>query len=295
MQAGQDLIAKAEEGLAGDVLILLLSQASWPERVPRERWEPVLFEQARGAAVELATILLGECPFPPLLRRRNFFDATTHELVAMRLMKRWLWQLDHGATHSLHSTFSDDLEDLYSALADQAGTFRTSGADAARFAKEATQEFEAVLWVPCHNRSLAQAAGDLGSQLRLTLEDTLDQNCRRIHDLLASRRCLLILDSPTSEMAGELIPLGRTSTLVTLDPVSVVETPQSLAYARKLIASGRYAEAYELLYHLLDDDISPADCARELSWICEHWNRVEESESLRFHHRLPPTEQLSLF
>jgi hypothetical protein len=292
---GQDLIAKAEEGLACDVLVLLLSQASWPVRQPRERWEPVLFEETRRAGVELVCVLLGECPFPPLLGRRSFFDATANPLTAMRLLKRWIWQREQGAAHSLHSTFSADLEDLYSALADQAGTLRTSGADASRFAKEASQEFEAVLWVPCHGRSMAQIIGELGAQLGLVLEGTVEENFQRIHELLSSRRYLLVMDAPAAELAATIIPRGRTSTLLTLDPVSTVETPTSLAYARKLIASRRYAEAYELLYVLLDSDHSADDCAHELSWICEHWNRVEESDSLRSHYRLPPTEQLSLF
>jgi TIR domain len=292
---GQDLIGKAEEGLAADVLVLLLSGASWTTRWPRERWEPVLFEATRDTNVEVFSILLSDCPFPPLLRRRNFIDATSNPLAAMRLVKRWVWRWGQGAAHSLNSTFSPDLEDLYTALADQSGTLKTGGEEASRFAKEASQEFEAVLWIPCHCRSLAQVTGELGSQLGLTLEGTADQNCHRIQDLLASRRCLLILDSPAPELAAELIPPGRTSTLVTREPVSVVETPGTLAHARKLIASRRYAEAYELLYSLLDAEVAPADCARELSWICEHWNRAEESKSLRFHYRLPPTEQLSLF
>jgi hypothetical protein len=292
---GVDLFDKAEEGLAGDVLVLLLSKASWPQRCARERWEPVLLEATRREGVELITVLLGECPFPPLLRRRNFFDATANHLPAMRLLKRWMWQFEKGATHSLHVTVSADFEDLYSALADRAGTLKTTGADATRFENEAGQEFEVVLSIPCYRRSLAQVAGELGSQLGVILDGPVEENCRRIHELLFTRRCLLILDAPAPDVAAEVIPQGRTSTLVTLDPVSVIETPRSLAYARKLIAASRHAEAYELLYALLDSDISSADCARELSWICEQWNRVEESDSLRFHHRLPPVEQLSLF
>ena len=245
---GQDLIAKAAEGLACDILVIMLSEGSWPARRPREQWEPVLYEETRRAGVELACVLLGECPFPPLLGRRNFFDATANPLGAMRLMKRWIRQRDQRAAHSLHSTFSADLEDLYSALADQAGTLSTSGADASRFAKEAGQEFEAVLWVPCHRRTLAQITGAVGSQLGLTLEGTAEENCRRIHEVLSIRRCLLVLDGPAMEIAADVIPRGRTSTLVTLEPVSIGEPPQSLAYARKLIAGRRYAEAYELLY-----------------------------------------------
>jgi hypothetical protein len=292
---GEDLLDKAEEGLAADVLVLLLSQASWPVRWPRERWERILFEEARRTNVELVSVLLGDCLFPPLLRRRNFIDATANRLSAMRLLKRWIWHRETETAQTLNPTFSGDLEDLYCILADDAGTLRTSGEDASRFVREAGQEFEAVLWIPCQGRSIAQIVGELGSQLGLVLDGTVEQNCRRIHDLLAGRRCLLVLDAPATESASALIARGRTSTLVTSEPVKVVETARSLAQARKLISARRYAEAYELLYSLLDSDISTADCARELTWICEHWNRMEEAESLRFHYRLPPTEQLSLF
>jgi hypothetical protein len=291
--AGWDLIDKAEEGLGSDVLVLLLSSASCPAPWPRERWEPVLDAQAGESGV--VSVLLDDCSFPALLRRRNFIDARDSRINGVRLLKRWIWQWRQRATHSLNRTFSGDLEDVYSAVADQAGTLRVSGDEASRFVKEAGQEFEAVLWIPCHERSLAQAAGDLGSQLGLNLEDPAEENCRRIHAFLASRRCLLVLDGPSLDLAAELVMRGRTSTLITQEPVKVVETSTSLAQSRRLIEARRYAEAYEMLYALLDDDVSPADCARELSWICDHWNRADESESLRFHYRLPPLEQLSLF
>jgi hypothetical protein len=82
----QDLIAKAEEGLCADVLLLLLSPSSSPTRWVRERWELVLFDQAKQGRVEVVTMLLRECSFPPLLRRRNFIDATKNRLTARRLL-----------------------------------------------------------------------------------------------------------------------------------------------------------------------------------------------------------------
>jgi hypothetical protein len=281
------IVELAEEAQAAEIALLILSPNSWPHREPREAWEPLL-ENA-------ASVLLQDCPFPPLLRRRNFFDATTDAQTARRLLKRWLWQREHRATHSLNTTFSPDLEDLYQALADEAGTFRADADEAKRFFKEAGQEFEAALWIPAYNRTLAQVAGELGAQLELTLEGPVEQNVRRIQDLLATRRCLVVLDAPEPDVAAELLSPGRTSTLVTREPVNVIETPETLAQARKLLGARRYAEAYELLYRLLDAGVSPADCAHELSWICDHWNRPQESESLRYHYRLPPTEQLSLF
>ena len=79
--------AKAEEGLSADVLLLLMSPSSSPTRWVRERWKPVLFKQATQAKVEVVTMLLEECSFPPLLRRRNFIDATANWLTAWRLLK----------------------------------------------------------------------------------------------------------------------------------------------------------------------------------------------------------------
>jgi len=291
----QDLIAKAEEGLSADVLLLLLSPSSSPTRWVRERWEPVLFEQARQAKVEVVTMLLQECSFPLLLRRRNFIDATTNWLTARRLLKRWFRMFEREPGAAPNSEFSGDLEDLYVRLADRAGTLHVSGAVASRFASEAEEEFEAVLWVPCQGRTLAQAAGELGRQLGLALDGPKKENCARIREFLAARRCLVVLDAPGQEIIPELIASGRTSTAITHDPVRRLETPETLAYARRLVAERRFAEAYEMLYRLLDAVVDPDRCSHELTWICEHWDRVEEASVLRLSYHLAKAEQLLLF
>ena len=61
----QDLIAKAEEGLCADVLLLLLSPSSSPPRWIRERWEPVLFDQAKQERVEV--VAMNPAPVPSAL------------------------------------------------------------------------------------------------------------------------------------------------------------------------------------------------------------------------------------
>jgi hypothetical protein len=289
MSSGQDLIDKAEEGLGSDILALILSGASYPGRLPRERWEPVLFEETRRLNVDLVSILLSDCPFPPLFRRKIFFDATINPLAAMRLLKRWIWQRERDAT------ISSDLEQLYRNLSDTAGIMQAPGPVADRFASEAAREFEAVLWVPCHGRSLAQAAGELGAQLGLRLEGTAPENCARIRNFLSARRCLLVLDAPAPEVVAALEMNGRTSLLHATDPVRVAETPATVAYARSLVSSARYAEAYELFYRLLDAWVDTETCARELAWICEHWDRVPESNALRMQYGSGPPEQLALF
>lgn len=291
----QDLIAKAEEGLCADVLLLLLSPSSSPTRWERERWEPVFFDQAKEGGVDVATMLLRECPFPPLLRRRNFVDATSNQLTAQRLLKRWFRLRERGVGAAPSAEVSSDLEDLYLAMADRAGMLHVSGPLASRFAAEAEEEFESVWWVPCQGRTLAQASGDLAYRLGLTLDGQAKENCGRIRESLTTRRCLVVLDAPTAEISRELVPGGRTSTAVTRDAVKVVETPETLAYARSLIAARRFAEAYELLYRLLDAVVEPDICARELTWICEHWDRVEEANVLRFNYPSEGARQLQLF
>ena len=49
------------------------------------------------------------------------------------------------------------------------------------------------------------------------------------------------------------------------------------------------------LYGLLDAVVDPDWCARELTWICDHWDRVEEANALRFNYGRPGGEQLMLF
>jgi hypothetical protein len=295
MAEGGDLMAKAREGLAADVLALLLSEASWPARLPRPYWEPVLYEQAREAATEVVSIALGECPFPELLRRRNFFDASVDPRAAMRMVKRWIWMRTRASGTTASAVFSHDLEPLYAAIADEAGVMHVSGELASRFAREAADEFEALLWIPAHRRSLAEVSGEIGEQLGLVLDGTAEENCERIREFLFNHRCLLVLDAPFEEHRNAVIPGGRTSVLITDEPVAVGELPESFERSRTLIEARRYAEAYELLYRLLDAEISPEACARELTWICEHWGRIEEANALRFYYGPEPSAQLTLF
>jgi hypothetical protein len=292
IKPGEDLISAAEIGQSADVFIVLLSPASNPPRWPRERWEPLLTRQPQ-ADTHVAVVLLEECTFPLLLRRGlGFFDATKQHLPAMRQLKRWLWGI-HSGTYPAQ-TFSPDLETLYRTVADQPGTLTTSGAIAERFSRQAAHDFEAAFWIPAHGRTLAQIAGELGSQLQMTLDGPLEENCRRIRDLLASKRCLLILDAPQLAVDA-VLPAGRTSVLFTSEPVRAVEEARTFAAARNLVTSRRFAEAYEILCELLKAGIEPKSCARELIWICEHWDRIDEANNLRFEFSPAPTEQLRLF
>jgi hypothetical protein len=287
MRSGEDLIDLAEQS-AGH-LVLLLSKDSWPKQLPRERWDPSLMERAP------AFLLLNSCPFPPLLRRGAFFDVPRDGRIASRGLKRWIWQ-QHRAAESgnAHHKWSADLEPLYSHLADKPGV-HTCGAEAGkRFVQEAEDEFERMFWVPCYDRSLAEATGELGEQLDMVLDGESMDNLKRVLDLLASRRCLLVLDAPSDPLCSAMTAFGRTSTLVINESVEVRTTPRTFDHARSLVVRKRDAEAYELLQELMIEGVEPAFCASELIGICEHWGRTEEAAQLRAAHQ-GPTIQMSLF
>ena len=289
---GADLLSSAETGLSADVLLLLLSPASNLARWQRERWEPILFAQAEEAGTRVGVVLLGACNFPDLFRRKlRFFDATSDTRFALRGIKRWINGIRSSTRPDL--TFSPDLDALYTGLADQTGTLTATSAQATRFAREAARDFEAVCRVPAHGKTPAQIAGELGAQLAMTLDGPLEDNCRRIRDLLSSRRCLVIFDAPQVSLDA-LMPTGRTSVLLT-DERSAPETPKTFAAARGLVKAGRFAEAYEILSQLYDAGLETESCAREMVWICDHWGRYVEASLLRTEYRLAPTEQLSLF
>jgi pentatricopeptide repeat protein len=293
IKPGEDMIDAAETGLSADVLVIILSSASNPARWLRERWEPILFGRALETNTRVAIFLSEECAFPPLFRRLlKFFDATAGRLEAMRRLKRWLWGIQSGIDPDM--VLSPDLETLYCVLADRPGRFTASGAIAERFALEAAQDFEAVLWIPSHGRTLSQIAGELGSRLGMTLDGPIEDNCRRICEVLSGKRCLVILDAPHVAV-DPLLPAGRTSILFTSEPVRTVDHAPGLSVARGLFSAGRFAEAYEMFYELLSSGVEKESCARDLIWICEHWERLDEANALRFHIGPSPSEQLLLF
>lgn len=299
IQAGEDLLSAAELGQSPDVLLLLLSRASNLPHWSRDRWQPLLGGNPAETGTWVAVLWLEDCEFPALLKRGSgFFDARLEScpggsrLAVFRRIKRWLRGIRMGTAPASH--FSADLEELYRASADRPGRISASGALAERFAREALYDFEAVYWVPAHGRNLTQVAGELGSQMGLALDGMPEQNCAQIRQVLSARRCLLVLDAPGIDLSP-ILPVGFTSTIITTEPVRIVKEDFTLAAARALVLARRFAEAYELLYRLLDAGMETEACARELVWICEHWDRTEEANQLRFHPGAPVCEQLRLF
>jgi hypothetical protein len=256
LRSDQHLVDLAEQ--SSGPLVLLLSKDSWPQRLPRERWDPLLLE------LPLACLLLNACPFPELLRRRSFFEAESDN--AERGLKRWLWRQLREPGEAARFEWSADLEDLYATLADCPGVRAASAESARRFAREAAGEFERVLWIPCYGRTLAECAGELGTQLGLVMDGPEAENRRRVLEAMAARRCLVV-DGPAEPVRAALGVENRSSILMTTEPLEIRETSRTFDYALELVRSRRLAEAYDLLQMLMEETADPGACARELAWI----------------------------
>jgi hypothetical protein len=232
MPSGGDLIAKVEEGLSADVVLVLLSPDAVPPRWPLDRWKSVFWEQAADAGTALATLLCRDAKFPDLLRRKNFFDLRQHRLAAFRAIKRWLMSLSPlprqgpfaPARQPSFAERDAELETLCTLLADTPGmaVLQDSGAVGAgktalalEFARRHGEEFDAVFWMTCGSRSAAALAGDLAAQLGVRLDRDLESNLNELRRLCAQYRCLLVLDDAVASTAALLAPRGRTSVLIT--------------------------------------------------------------------------------
>ena len=230
IQAGGDLIAKVEEGLAADVVLVLLSPEAVPARWVLERWKSVFWEQAAGVGTALATLLCRDAKFPDLLRRKNFFDLRQNRLAAFRAIKRWLMGLSplpqkapfSPARQPLFNGREAELEKLCALLADTPGMAVLESAAGAgktalalEFARRHQEDFDAVFWLTCGPRSAAALAGDMAAQLGVHLDRDLESNLNELRRLCARHRCLLILDDAVAATATLLAPRGRTSVLIT--------------------------------------------------------------------------------
>ena len=109
-------------------------------------------------------------------------------------------------------------------------------------------EFKVALWVPCYRRTMAQISSDLWLATGPLAGRDCGENCRRSTTYWLPVDASWYWTAPAPEVVSQFISLGRTSTLITLDPVTVVESV-SLAHARKLIGARRYAEAYDFAQH----------------------------------------------
>ena len=129
IQANEDLVDAAERSISADVALVLISPDSVPQTWRRERWEPVLLDQPRVFHTHVAFLLLRECRFPELLRRKSFFDLSQRRLAGLRSLKRWLLAQERPfqnivelpARVPAHELTPESLDELQRRLADRPG------------------------------------------------------------------------------------------------------------------------------------------------------------------------------
>ena len=156
IQDAEDLVDAAQRAISADVALVLLSPESVPKTWRRERWEPVLLDQPREFRTQVAFLLLRECRFPELLRRKGFFDLSQHRLIGLRSLKRWLQAQERPFQNTIelperapaHELTLESMDELQRCLADRPGW--ETGIDpetALAFAQASRLDFEGVFWI----------------------------------------------------------------------------------------------------------------------------------------------------
>jgi hypothetical protein len=119
--AGQPILDAIGRALSSDVVVVLVSPHSVPQRLDRQQWEPLFVGEAHERRTRIAYVPLADCPFPKVLLRGNSFDEP-------RALKHWIFEL-HRATdrpdfipaRPLAAVPDEQLDALARALADQPG------------------------------------------------------------------------------------------------------------------------------------------------------------------------------
>lgn len=228
MGAGETIVSKAAEGLTADVILLLLSSDSIPSKLDRNAWAPFLDHPLRESVV---SVLCGDCPYPALLRQKNFFDAGTNRLGAFRDVKTWLLRLHPLERRTPFDPVrqpwldgrDEEMEMLRRMLDDRPGTAVLADASpeagktalALEFSATCQDDFAGVIWLSCRGRRIASLAGDFAAQIGLQLEGDLESVTRDLQEHCKRQRYLIVLDDVEDPGALRLIPGGRSSTLLT--------------------------------------------------------------------------------
>jgi hypothetical protein len=230
IQPGDNIVTKIQRGLDAEVVLFIMSPDSVASNWVTEEITDALWEQVNTDKVKLVGVLYRDCQIPRLIRNKKYFDLRTNQPDGLRQIKAWLLgsspppapPQNLPARPPLFIGRESELADLRQRLSEESAVVPVQGLPglgkttlALEFAHRYKADFEAVYWLQCVARDLAALASELAFQLGLKLEGELD---KILHDLRAEcgrKRCLLVLDNVEDEAAGQLIPSGRASVLVT--------------------------------------------------------------------------------
>jgi hypothetical protein len=324
MQAGEDLVRKAREARMADVILVLFSRSSLPSPWPRHKWEAALQTEPAEENVRIAFLKCDDCTPPRVLAPQ--FDVAGLPVPVLRRLKRWVRAGAYSEPALHYPDLADRVEALGVAIADRAGSATVEHAGLAlEFARVFREDFDQVIRLECGGRSLPALTGDLAVQLGLRLEGDLQRNLAGLRNFCSTRRYLLWLEGASAEEAGQLALGQGSSTLISSEPRPESppedESLRDVQYTfehpgmaddwaelcrlarlglRLAGEQGRLAESFELLekWHAMADARADRrileESAREMVWILEGWDRLDEARGLEYRRATQYDDQMAL-
>ena len=321
---GEVLVQKAREGRMADIVLVLFSRNSLPSPWPRYKWEAALQTEPLEENVRMGFLKCDDCAPPRVLTPQ--FDVAGLPLPALRRLKRWVRAGTYTEPAVHYPDMAHRIEALGVAIADRPGAATVAAPVLAlEFARVFREDFDEVIRLECGGRSLVALAGDLATQLGLRLESDLERNLERLREFCAGRRYLIWLEGASADEASELTPGRGSSTLITTDPRPeappddgslrdiqhifnhpgmVDDWAELCRLARQGLRlageQGRLAESFELLqkWHALAETYADRrileESAREMVWILEGWDRLEEARRMEYRRATQYDDQMAL-
>jgi hypothetical protein len=195
-----------EQCTAKEFVVVILSAAAIPAAWPRPVWERVLIEGVRESGVQMAYVMLDDCPFPLMLRRRNFFDFRVDQRGGMRKLRQWLVQAPEMERLAPEVTGEGSPDERFNWLLDKPGLVSgVSRAAAVWMVRNWWRDFEDVCWVQCAHLGAAGVLGETAQQMRLRLPGTFEANWLQLREHAVRQRTLFVFE----HLSNDTTPWGN--------------------------------------------------------------------------------------
>jgi tetratricopeptide (TPR) repeat protein len=238
IEYGDDFVAKIEEGLKCDLVLLVLSPEAVRSPWTGKEWASALAREVQESRIRLGVVLLRDCEVPELMRTKQWFDARQDPGGAIRNVVAWAIRmrdqrhLTEGRAPRFFLAYEPKdfvgreryLERLDGALVQQPGVFLLHGGPgcgkstlALKFAWKAQAAFDAVVFQPCGQRTAEEIAVELAGRLKLEgiRSAPPEAQLEAAQTWLRDRLSLLVLDDAWNDDAQKLLPGPPVSVLVT--------------------------------------------------------------------------------
>lgn len=300
ISAWLDLLESVETALPADRVIVALTAASLPERLPRERWDAL-------NETRIAWVLVEDCPYPPLLTRRVFFDLRDKKQTGLRAIRYWLMtgRVDRNPDVRFEQLLRDFVDRPAAIVLEDGAVLDI-----------ANRYFVVEARVDSRGRTPTSIVAELAEAFDLDRSVDLESLLAAVRRVCFDRRYLIIWKGPDPAL---IEPVGRSSIVrIPLEDEPAVIAPEEMKrvlidcqrgrsepprradldrtlshvfadapwpVARELAqfafaylkAEYRLAEAYGLLESMQKggefyaDDALLMECRRELAWIADQW------------------------